>query len=101
MAPTPYQPLNLTPGGRDQCPGEAAMTYARFLAVALALGLPAAPAAAGPAKPTPAAATNAPGRLPCPMPVSLPLLSRSGFRPRRPPPDRRSPRSRPARANLR
>src|ERR1043166_1109696 len=52
MAPTPYQPLNLTPGGRDQCPGEAAMTYARFLAVALALALPAAPAAAGPAKPT-------------------------------------------------
>ena len=28
------------------------MTYARLLAIALALGLPAAPAAAGPAKPT-------------------------------------------------
>jgi hypothetical protein len=32
-------------------PGEAAMTYARFLAVALALASAAAPAAAGPAKP--------------------------------------------------
>jgi hypothetical protein len=32
-------------------PGEAAMTHARFLAVALALAIPAAPAAAGPAKP--------------------------------------------------
>jgi hypothetical protein len=32
-------------------PGEAAMTCARFLAVALALAVPAAPAAAGPGKP--------------------------------------------------
>jgi hypothetical protein len=33
-------------------PGEAAMTHARLLAIALAFAFPAVPAAAGPAKPT-------------------------------------------------